>query len=468
MDEQRVIERIREKGQGHVLGYLDELSDRQRHRLLKQLAAVDFGKMKKLASLIGSEPEEIDFEGVEPAPVKELSDGHTPEEKQAVEAGREALRQDRVACVTVAGGQGTRLKYDAPKGTYPITPVRGKSLFAVHAERIRAARRRYGCRLPWFIMTSRQNQEETVRFFADLDYLGLGRESVHFFPQHMNPILDEHGRLLLQQKDRLLAGPDGHGGIFEALVDNGMCRVLSEGGWDLLSYFQVDNPLVKPADPRFLGHHLNGDAEFSCKVIPKRSPGEGLGIAVLRDGHPAVIEYIDVPPEVAEATDESGRLKFLYGSIAIHVMNTDFVQRIAQKDVALPWHVAEKQYEALDPDGRDPTPRERTCYKFERFIFECLPHATNCAFVETSRQKEFAPVKNAEGKDSPRTARHRMQRLWADWLARAGRDLRRPDGLPDRPLEISPLFADGPETLKDRLPPDWQPGDPVVLEPESE
>ena len=468
MDEQGIIEKVKSEGQDHVLNYLDELSVEQRQSLLGQLAKVDFEKVNELASLIGQEEEEIDFDRVEPAPVEKLMDKDSPGEQRAVQAGEQALRDDRVACVTVAGGQGTRLKYDAPKGTYPITPVRGKSLFQVHAEKIRGIRRRYGCRLPWFIMTSYENHEDTQEFFAEHDFFGLGAESVHFFPQQMNPILDEHGHLLLEEKDSLLAGPDGHGGIFEALVVSGMCELLSEGGWDLLSYFQVDNPLVNVADPRFLGHHVQHEAEFSCKVIPKRDPYEGLGIAVLRDNHPAVIEYIDVPPDVAEERDESGQLRYLYGSIAIHIMNTDFVQRMAREGVQLPWHVAEKNYKSICPHGTDDRPQERTCYKFEQFIFESLPEASGCAFVETDRGKEFAPVKNAEGEDSPATARARMQRLWAEWLAMAGHDLRTHDGDPDRKIEISPLFADGPQELEQNLPADWEPSHPVVLEPDGE
>jgi UDP-N-acetylglucosamine/UDP-N-acetylgalactosamine diphosphorylase len=468
VDEQSIIEKVKSEGQAHVLRYIDELSDQQRKSLLSELEAVDFEKVNELASLIGKEEEEIDFDRVEPAPVEKLMHKDSPKEQRAIQAGEEALRDDRVACVTVAGGQGTRLKYDGPKGTFPITPVNGKSLFHVHAEKIRATRRRYDCGLPWFIMTSYENHEDTQEFFAEHDFFGLGEDSVHFFPQQMNPILDEHGHLLLEEKDSLLAGPDGHGGIFEALVNSGMCDVLDDGGWDLLSYFQVDNPLVKVADPRFLGHHVQQSAEFSCKVIPKRDPSEGLGIAVLRDNHPAVIEYIDVPPEIAEQRDPSGQLYYLYGSIAIHIMNTGFVQSMAEEGVDLPWHVAEKNYKSISPHSAEDQPQERTCYKFERFIFESLSEASGCAFVETDRGEEFAPVKNAEGEDSPATARARMQRLWAKWLAGADHDLRKHDGSPDRKIEISPLFADSPEELQEKLPADWEPSNPVVLEPEAE
>jgi len=430
--------------------------------LLERLGCLDFGRLKRLAALIGTQRAEIDFSRIAPAPVERLPSAETQLEHDVIAAGGAALADDRVAIVTAAGGQGTRLKYDGPKGTYPITPVLGKSLFQLFAEKILAARRRCGCRLPWFIMTSPDNDAPTRRFFCEHDFFGLGADSVHFFVQGMLPILDEAGRMLLDERGWLLEGPDGHGGTFEALSASGALDVMEEGGWDLISYFQVDNPLVTVADPRFLGHHLCKGAEFSCKVVAKRAPQEGLGLAVLRDGRPAVIEYIDVPPEVAAQRDDAGRLRYLFGSIATHIVNVAFMRRLVREGVPLPWHVAEKEYVLRSDGARLVQPVRRRCFKFERFIFDSLSWASGCAFVEVRREHEFAPVKNAQGEDSPQSARRMMQRMWAGWLGEAGFDLPGPDaGGPA--IEVSPLFAEGPEELKAKLPPDWQPGDPVVL-----
>ncbi len=443
MDEKRLREKAQDHGQEHVLDWLDELEGAKRKRLRRQLEEVDFQWVNEKGPLIGAEREDIDFSSVKPPPVEKLprTEREEESEKPIIESGREVLESDRVACLTAAGGQGTRLKYDGPKGEFPITLVKGKSLFQVHAEKISAVRRDFGCTLPWFIMTSIENHEPTQDLFEENAYFGLQPDTVHFFPQKMQPILGPSGELLRREKDELLLGPGGHGRTFHALRDSGVLQALEDGGYDLLSYFQVDNPLVPVADPRFLGHHLAKDAEFSCKVIPKRSPEEGLGIAVLKHDQPAVIEYIEVPPEIAQQRDSSGELRFLYGSIAVHLLNVDFVRRIVDKDLYLPWHLAEKGYEVIKGHGPSRERRVEECYKFEQFIFEALPHASDCAFVEVKREHEFSPVKNAEGGDSPRTARQMMTNLWADWLEQAGVEIRDAGGHIQYDPEISPLFA---------------------------
>jgi UDP-N-acetylglucosamine/UDP-N-acetylgalactosamine diphosphorylase len=337
--------------------------------------------------------------------------------------------------------------------------VQGHSLFRVLAEKLLAARRRHGCTLPWLVMTSPTNDAETRAFFEEKDFFGLGEESVHFFQQRTNPILGPDGELLLSGKGELLVGPDGHGGVFRALSESGLAESMLQEGFHLISYFQVDNPLVSVADPRFIGHHVEQKADFSCKVIPKRDPEEGLGIAVIENGHPGVVEYIDLPSHLAEERTEEGELKYLFGSIAIHVVDTEFALEMGHHDDALPWHVAEKNYESLD-ENADLVAGE--CYKFEQFVFDCLPHAEDCAFVETCRETEFAPVKNAEGEDSPETSRRALHAVWLDWLREAEVEV---EGLADSvgSVEISPLYANSADELKDRLPDNFQPAIPVVL-----
>lgn len=462
--EQEIIDRVKENGQKHVLRWIGELSQDQREAFLDQLDRVHFEQVREFARLIDNPPAPRDLDNIEPAPVEQLpKNGKVPRrERQAPETGQNALQEDRVAALTVAGGQGTRLGYDGPKGAFPITPIRGHSLFRVLAEKLLAACRRYGCTLPWLIMTSPTNDAETRAFFEEQDFFGLQEKDVHFFQQRTNPILGPDGELLLSAKGELLVGPDGHGGVFRALSQSGLAARMLEQGFDLISYFQVDNPLVSVADPRFIGHHVEQEADFSCKVIPKRSPTEGLGAAVLEHDHPAVVEYIDLPPHLAEERNQEGELKYLFGSIAIHVIDTEFAGRMGQNDEALPWHVAEKNYESLGENG-DLVAGE--CYKFERFVFDCLPHADGCAFVETRRETEFAPVKNAEGEDSPQTCRRALHNVWVKWLREAGVGV---EELADSvsTVEISPLYATSAEELKDRLPAEFHPEPPVVLEEE--
>jgi UDP-N-acetylglucosamine/UDP-N-acetylgalactosamine diphosphorylase len=465
--ERETVEVLQRTGNDHVLRWVDELADADRTRFMQELAAVDERKLRQFGVLIGTPPTDVSFVDVRPAPVERLpiKPADVKRERKIVRLGQKALGADRVAVVTVAGGQGTRLRYDHPKGMYPISPLKGKSLFQLFAEEILANRRRYGAALPWLIMTSPTNDEETRAFFAENDYFGLGGDSVHFFAQHVNPILDPEGRLFLAEKGRLLVGPDGHGGTFTALAESGLLDMLRTSGLDLISYFQVDNPLVTALDPRFIGHHLRRGADFSCKVVPKRDPEEGLGLAVVQGGRAAVIEYVDVPPEIAAARLPSGKLRLLFGSIAIHVMDVPFVERVVRQTDGLPWHIARKQYKVVGEDGVAALTPPRSCFKFEQFIFDAIAFADKCAFVETSRDSEFAPVKNFEGADSPDSARRMMQRCWLGWLKGAGASVDVQMDLSTPQVEISPLFALDAEELKEKVEPEFAPEFPLLLEP---
>jgi UDP-N-acetylglucosamine/UDP-N-acetylgalactosamine diphosphorylase len=464
---ERVVEELRRHGQDRMVSWLDELGGDERERLLEQLDGLDWRRLEEFRLLLGTPPTDVSFADVRPAPIERLplNEWQQEADQEVAQLGESAIKADRVAVLTVAGGQGTRLRYDHPKGMFPITPIRHKSLLEHFAESILAARRRWGCALPWLVMTSPTNDEETRAYFRDNNFLELGEDSVHFFVQRVNPILDEGGHLLLAERDRLLVGPDGHGGTFTALEETGLLGLLREGGWDLVSYFQVDNPLVTVIDPRFIGYHLKRGADFSCKVVPKRDPEEGLGLAVMKGDRPAVIEYVDVPEHIAAARLPSGQLKLRYGSIAIHVLDVPFAERVISEPEGLPWHVARKQYEIVGPDGEKQLSEPEACVKFERFIFDALQFADECAFVEVRRDTEFAPVKNYEGEDSPQTARELLQRCWLQWLREAGAEVEPPRDFAEPVLEISPLYALDPAELKDKVEEGYQPQFPLVLAP---
>ncbi len=445
MDMKQIRALLEKNGQREMLQMLEHLAEKERDLLFPQLQKLDWKRLECLRAILHNPPPRKSFADIQPAPVKQLPRSNEDREadRRAAEAGRDLLRNDRAAALTVAGGQGTRLGYDGPKGAYPITPINRKSLFQYLGEKILAARSFYGCRMPWLIMTSPANDGATKDFFEENSFFALGRDTVHFFSQNVNPILGPDGNLVLDENGGLLLGPDGHGGVFEALKSSGLTDKLMREDFDLISYFQVDNPLVSPADERFLGHHIMQKADFSCKVAAKRDPFEGLGAAVLDNGRPAIVEYIDLPEERAVEKNDSGELKYRFGSIAIHIVNTAFADRMASTSNALPWHVAEKKYRVRRPEGL----KETRCYKFEKFVFDCLAHADGCAFVEVERRSEFAPVKNAEGKDSPRECVHMLQAQWKQILNRLGIDLSSPSG-EDVTVEISPLISCNASELK--------------------
>jgi len=461
-------------GQEHLLGFWDELSEAQRAALLDDLDRVDF---ERLAGLIAApatgEPVVADPASIEPVEFLPARPGleQVGWYAEAVRRGIRLIRAGRVAALTVAGGQGTRLGFDGPKGAFPISPVRGKSLFQLFAEFLRGTMGRYGGRLAWYIMTSPANHAETVAFFERNGFFGLDRCDVVFFRQGVMPAISRDGKILLDQKHRLAFAPDGHGGSLFALAASGALDDMARRGVEYISYFQVDNPLVKPVDPLFVGLHEQTGSEMSSKTIPKADDFEKVGCFVRMGGRTCVIEYSDLPAELATARNPDGSRKFNAGSIAIHVLSRRFVERVVQDGDAhtlLAWHRAEKKVPYVDPaTGRRIEPDRPNAIKFERFVFDAIRGARSPMILETIRSEEFSPVKNATGPDSIATARRDMSLRAARWLERCGTAIpRRPDGQPDGVFEISPLFAVDAEHLQERLecPPQVRPGARVYIE----
>ncbi len=376
------------------------------------------------------------------------------------------MRAGAVAVVLVAGGQGTRLGHDGPKGTYRIGPVSGKSLFQVHAEKALALGRRYGPPLPLYVMTSPDNDAVTRRFFAAHDFFGLDPEQVVFFSQGTMPAVErDTGKLMLADKGSLATSPNGHGGVLQALADGGHLHYLACRGVRHLFYYQVDNPLVKVADPTYLGHHIEAGAEMSLKVVLKRTAQEKLGVVVEVDGRPRVIEYSDLPADLAGRRAPDGGLEIWAGSIAVHLFDVAFLQRLAGAGAMLPYHRALKKVARLDDGGRPVWPAAPNAVKFELFVFDALPLAQSLLVVETSRPEEFEPLKNAAGENSPATVRQALSDLYAAWLNGAGVEVvRRPDGSAAVAIEIGPLLALDAEELRARRPRTGPVACPLVLD----
>jgi len=443
-------------GQGQVFRFWEELDAVSQERLLADCREIDLEETGRLIETLvkGGSGESHDLGGLEPAPYhahpRNGGDGALWERMR--EVGEAALRAGKVGAFTVAGGQGTRLGFDGPKGTYPITPVAGKPLFAVFAEKIRAASERYGHAIPWFIMTSNVNHEATVNAFEEASRFGLSEGQVRFFRQGRMPAVDYEGNILLQGKDTIAMSPDGHGGSLRALVRSGAIDEMKGNGIEAISYFQVDNPLIHIIDPVFIGFHLSEGSEMSSKMIPKAYAGEKVGHFCRRKGKTLVVEYSDMPEAMQEERDDAGELRFLAGSIAIHVLSVEFVQRAgAGEELRLPFHRADKKIKTVDNTGNPVSPDSPNGVKFEMFVFDALPEAANPVIIETMREDEFSPVKNAEGLDSPRTCKDDQLRQWARWLQAAGVEMSTDEtGLPPFSFEISPLFADSAEAFREK------------------
>jgi UDP-N-acetylglucosamine/UDP-N-acetylgalactosamine diphosphorylase len=436
---------LHEYDQVHVLAAWDRLNDNERRELLAQLQALDLAKLRQLYDKREHAVHVPSADRIAPVPVIGIDADGTA----ARRLGAESLRRGEVAVLLVAGGQGTRLGFDHPKGMFPIGPVSNKSLFQLHAEKVFATSRRYGKPVPFLVMTSPATDLETKAFFKEHQYFGLPAGDVHFFCQGTMPALDlATGKLLMEAPGRLFTSPNGHGGTLTALSDSGLLDQMRDRGIRHIFYFQVDNPLVKVADPTFLGHHLKANAEMSSKIVPKETPMDKVGNMVLIDSRCSIIEYSDLPKELAEQREENGKLRIWAGSPAIHYFAVDFLERVTRGQTRIPFHVARKKVPHLDEKGNHVEPTKENALKFEMFIFDVLPLADRWSVVETSAREEFVPLKNATGADSPPVVGQAMSDLAANWLSQAGVAV--PGGAT---VEISPLYALDAEDLKTKVNP---------------
>ncbi len=446
LDELR--DRLKKNGQQHLLKFWEELVPANQAALLDDIGQIDFDQcIPLIAPYVKNRPAFEPPENIGPAPTWPAAPppDQSGEYKSAIQVGETAIRAGRVAAFTVAGGQGTRLGYDGPKGGFAISPIRNACLFQIFAESLLGTERRFGHRPRWYIMTSPINHAATIEIFEKHAYFGLREDDLMFFSQGQMPAFLPDGRIALEQKHRVALSPDGHGGSLRALSNSGALRDMRERSIDAISYFQVDNPLVRTIDPLFIGLHLQTGSEMSSKAVAKADDLERVGNFCVADGKLCVIEYSDLPENLARARRGDGSRMFDAGSIAIHLLDRKFVERLTASgsDLQLPWHRADKKVEIVDIEtGQLVSPKSPNVVKLETFVFDAIPLARNPLVLMTRREEEFSPVKNAEGVDSPATARRDMIRRAARWLEAAGTAIpRRGDGEPDCVIEISPALA---------------------------
>jgi UDP-N-acetylglucosamine/UDP-N-acetylgalactosamine diphosphorylase len=437
---------LAEHGQEQLLRFWDDLDSGGRSRLERDLRSLDLDLLDTLVATLVHDPQPpVDVEGVEPV---EPAQDPSPED---IAEGEAALRRGSVAVVIVAGGQGTRLGFEGPKGCYPIGPVTERTLFQIHCEKIAALGLRHGRTPPLYVMTSDENHESTARFLAQ--HRSFGLDHAHLFRQGTMPaVAAATGAVLLADRDRVALSPDGHGGTLRALERGGCLDDMRGRGVDTVFYLQVDNPMVAIADPGFVGAHLRAGVDVSSKVVRKRDPAEKVGVVAQRGGRQFVIEYSDLPPALAELRRADGSLAFSAGSIALHVFRLEFMADLA-RSAELPYHRARKQVPYVGEDGTRIEPAIANAIKFEQFIFDTLPLAQRSLIIETSRTAEFEPLKNATGSSSPDSVRRRLSDAAADLLEGAGAAVaRHADGSAAVPIELSPRIAADPEALRARVP----------------
>ncbi len=461
---------LEKHNQIQLLRFWERLNSDEKQGLLDQISDLDFDKIDEwVANLIKKTPAagDLDLTPAASYPPLPADKKQAKIYEKASNLGKNLISKGKIAAFLVAGGQGTRLGFDGPKGDFHISPVKNKTLFELFAEHISTASKRYNTDLPWYIMTSPLNHIQTIEIFKSNNYYGLDKDNIFIFQQGTIPSFSLGGEILLADKATISCSPDGHGGSLKALHKSGAIKDMKKRGVEYISYFQVDNPLINIFDPLFIGLHAQDGSEMSSKALLKTGPDEKVGVFCLADGKMAVIEYSDLPDELAKARNSDGSLVFALGSIAIHMLSVSFVERLNEKGFALPLHRAVKKIAHIDNLGNLLEPDEPNGIKLESFVFDALPLAKKSIVLQTIREQEFAPVKNAAGVDSADSSRQMMIDRCADWLSSAGVKVpRKKDGSPDCKIEIAASFALYKEDVakqKDKIP-KIKPGDSVYLE----
>ena len=401
---------LKKYGQEHLLSNYEKLSDEDKSRLLNDILTIDFGEISKLYE---QTKHKIEFENCKIEPIEHVDKAKLSNEEiqKYSEIGIEQIKKGKLAAVTMAGGQGTRLGHNGPKGTFDLGLDSHKSIFEILCDTLKLARKKYGVVVPWYIMTSDENNDETVEFFEKNNYFDYPKEAVKFFIQGEMPMINTEGKILLNEEGLIKQAGAGHGAIFEAMRKNGIIYEMQNKGIEWVFIGGVDNVLVKMVDPVLIGLSIERNVLAAGKSVVKANPHEKVGVFCKKDGKPSVIEYSEISNELAEAVDEKGELLFGESHILCNQFNIKILEELAKNK--LPYHVAFKKATYMDEKGNIISPTEPNAYKFEAFIFDAFSSIPEMLVMRVKREDDFAPVKNAEEVDNPETAR----KLYKDYFA---------------------------------------------------
>lgn len=427
-----LINKLHQAGQEELANYLNTLEGDARKHLERDIASQDWEELKALhaekSTVSLSDNVSSDLK---PMPFKIGADDLRYNFWK--ETGEILLGKGQVAAFLVAGGQGSRLGFEGPKGMFDIGLPSHKSLFQLQAERLQNLAAQVGHAIPWCIMTSPLNHEATVNFFTENNFFGMDRNNIRFFEQGTICALTPEGKAVVDENNRLALVPDGNGGCFRALAQSGTLAWLIERGVKYVFLYSVDNALCRVCDPAFIGALASeGRSMSASKVVPKAGPNEKVGIFAYQNKKPGVVEYSDLPEEYRDMTNPDGSLTFDGGNIAIHLFKIEGLRKLQTSK--LPWHTARKTVCGIEK-----------CWKFEQFLFDAFPQLGSMLPFGVIREEEFSPVKNAEGNDSPKTARIMIGKLHREWLQKAHVEVN-----PNKLYEISPTLSYAGENLNRR------------------
>ncbi len=436
--------------QSHVLKHWEKLDSAAQQKLADQILAFDFDQLARLFRQqdTGTHWDELAEKASVPPAITLADFADAASHDAAWQAGADLLRQGKVGMIITAGGQGSRLGFDHPKGMFPIGPVSDVTLFQIFFEKVMARANQFGSVVPIYIMTSPPTHDETIVFLKEQNWFGMNPEDVQVFCQGVMPAVDHNGKILLSEVGEVFVSPDGHGGALLALEKSGALADMQQRGVEHVFYGQIDNPLVQVCAPALLGYHANSGSEMTSQVVRKSDPLQKVGNVITVDGVVQIIEYSDLSEQYARETTADGSLKLWAGSIAVHIFKTEFFQRMSDTTDSMPFHRAHKKVAFIDDSGQRVEPETNNAIKFEKFIFDLLPAANHAIICEVDPADGFCAVKNAPpaAAETPDHVKQAISALHTRWFNEA--HVQVADGVI---VEISPLFAPDAKALKEKI-----------------
>ena len=405
-----IIDTLKAYNQDHIIALLEKLEGEEKEELLEQLSKIDF---QQIMELYDNTKKEFEIKENKIEPIKYLDKAKlTKEQKEEFDSlGEEIIRSGKYAVVTMAGGQGTRLGHTGPKGTFKLDVYgKGKYLFEILAENLKEANKKYNTIIPWYIMTSKENNKETIEFLEKHKFFGYDKNNVIIFTQSELPLISTEGKLLINKNNKIKEASDGNGGTYASLRASGSLADMKERGVKWVFIGGVDNVLLKMADVTLLGMAIKSNVQIASKSVVKANPHEKVGVFCKMNGHPKVIEYAEIPGKMAEETDSNGELKYGESHIMCNLYTIDAIEKASKE--TLMYHCAFKKNSYIDENGKEVIPEEPNSYKFESFIFDAFEFFDDIAILRGKREDDFAPVKNKEGVDSPKTAKELYEKYW--------------------------------------------------------
>ena len=408
--EQDVIKMLESYNQNHIINLLKNLDEVKKQELLDQIEKIDFHQVMELYD---NTKKEIEIKESKIEPISYLDKAKLSQEQKEKfdKLGEEILRSGKYAVVTMAGGQGTRLGHTGPKGTFKLDVYgKGKYLFEILKENLEEANKKYDTTIPWYIMTSKENNKATVEFLEKNNYFGYPKEAVTIFTQSELPLVDFDGKLLISKDMKIKEASDGNGGTYSSLRASGCLSDMKDKGIKWIFIGGVDNALLKMADVTLLGMAIDKNVQIASKSVVKANPHEKVGVFCKMNNHPKVIEYAELPESMAEEVDDDGELKYGESHIMCNLYTIEAIEKASKEPLI--YHSAVKKNSYMDENGKEVIPEEPNSYKFESFIFDAFEFFDDIAILRGKREDDFAPVKNKDGVDSPKTAKELYEKYW--------------------------------------------------------